>query len=146
MTLDSGWVTKKGVPLSAFLMISTSKGTEPNFSTFSRSWWFSPKTWVTSLQLKAKKKYVRNIFSDSKKREVHKLLWQVLGFFFDHIPPFVYTFDLIKVDIFDYLPTSSCKRCLLKNNLKCLNEIELLKYQSNALQHQFWWLLRKAKF
>ena len=32
--------------------------------------------------------------------------------FFDHLPPFVHTFYLIKVDIFDYLPTSACKRSL----------------------------------
>ena len=46
----------------------------------------------------------------SPKGVVHKLRWQVFWGFFDHQP--VYTFYLMKVDIFDYLPTSSCKRSL----------------------------------
>ena len=32
--------------------------------------------------------------------------------FFDHLPPFVDSFYHIQVDIFDYLPTSPCKRSL----------------------------------
>ena len=39
---------------------------------------------------------------------------------FDHLPPFVYTFYLIKVDIFDYLSTSSRRRYMAY----CKHQIE----------------------
>ena len=46
---------------------------------------------------------------------IHKLHWQDLGFF-DHLPPSVDIFYLIKVDkkstFLDYLPPSSCNRSL----------------------------------
>ena len=58
-----------------------------------------------SLDLSAQCRQIKNYWKgflyllDFKLGVVHKLRWQVFGFF-DHPPSIVYTFYLIKVDIF----------------------------------------------
>ena len=87
----------------------------------------SRKLWLSvssTLPAEIIHKNVCNFFSSQG--GVHKLCWQVLGFF-DHLPPFVDIFYLMNVDkkwtFLDYLPTSSCRRSLwtapnlISNNL-----------------------------